>query len=76
MLLYLNNESIKAIHVCPSIAEAKTLISQRNSIASDIKTVSKPRGVVLSYEDGSIKKKLGRNSRYEWPFQKNCQCQF
>ena len=63
MLLYLNNESMKAIHVSPSVTEVKTLISQRNSVAFDSKTVSKARGVVLRYEDDSTEKEVNDNSR-------------
>jgi DNA replication ATP-dependent helicase Dna2 len=47
MLLYLNHESINAIHVSPSVPEVKSLLNQRNVVATEIKKVSKPRGVLF-----------------------------
>lgn len=45
MLLYLNHESINAIHISPSVPEVKSLLNQRNVVATEIKKLSKPRGV-------------------------------
>ncbi|KAL7558601.1 hypothetical protein ACA910_001301 [Epithemia clementina (nom. ined.)] len=46
-LLYINNEGLHAIHVAPHIAELKSLIGQRNSVASEQVLALKPRGVEL-----------------------------
>lgn len=51
MLLYLNHENYRASHVSPMLNEIKSLIGQRNLIASELERVSSPRGVVLSYEE-------------------------
>lgn len=51
MLLYLNHENYRASHVSPMLNEIKSLIGQRNLVASELERVSSPRGVVLSYED-------------------------
>lgn len=50
MLLYLNHESLNAQHVSPQINEIKSLLSQRNSLATQIKQAAKPRGVRIQYE--------------------------
>ncbi len=50
MLLYLNHESFKAVHVSPAINEVKSLLSQRNLIADEMKRASKPRGITIQYE--------------------------
>jgi DNA replication factor Dna2 len=51
ILLYLNQQSSKATHVAPGFHEFKSLIGQRNIIASELLKASKPRGVALAYED-------------------------
>ncbi len=51
MLLYLNHENYRASHVSPMLNEIKSLIGQRNLVASELERVSSPRGVILSYED-------------------------
>jgi DNA replication ATP-dependent helicase Dna2 len=45
VLLYMNHESIRAIRVSPMIQELKSLIGQRNVIASEMKKASAPRGI-------------------------------
>ena len=50
MLLYLNHESINAIHISPSVSEVKSLLNQRNVVATEIKKISKPRGVIFDTE--------------------------
>ena len=51
MLLYLNHESFRAVHVAPALNEIKSLISQRNTIATEAKRAAKPRGVTIQYEE-------------------------
>ena len=51
ILVYLNHQSIRSVHVSPLLHEIKSLIGQRNVVASEISRASKPRGIVLSYED-------------------------
>ena len=46
-LLYINNEGVRAIHVSPLISELKSLIGQRNAVASQQLMSSRPRGVKL-----------------------------
>ena len=45
MLLYLNHEGFNAIRVSPMMNELKSLIGQRNLVASELYRVSKPRGI-------------------------------
>ena len=52
VLLYLNHESMRSAHVAPLLNETKSLIGQRNVVASGLYKASRPRGVVLSYDDG------------------------
>jgi hypothetical protein len=51
MLLYMNSEAFRAVHVAPLMGEIKSLIGQRNVVASEMLRVSRPRGIVLSYEN-------------------------
>lgn len=51
MLLYLNHEGYRAMHISPLQNEIKSLIGQRNLVASEISKVSRPRGIVLAYEE-------------------------
>ena len=53
MLLYLNHDAYRAIHVSPMPSETKSLIGQRNLVASELNRVSLPRGIVLNYEEGT-----------------------
>ena len=56
VLLYMNNEAIKAVHVVPHISEIKSLIENRNTIAIETLRAARPRGILLSYQneqDGS-----------------------
>jgi DNA replication factor Dna2 len=50
LLLYLNNDSLRAVHVSPLLSEIKSLIGQRNLVAIEQVRASRPRGIVLSYE--------------------------
>jgi len=52
ILLYLNHQSQKINHVSPHLGEIKTLMSQRNVVASGLKKSSSPRGIALSYAEG------------------------
>ncbi len=47
MLLYLNHESLNAVHISPHVNEIKSLLNQRNVLASELKRASKPRGVEI-----------------------------
>jgi len=51
MLLYMNDSSFRAVHIAPLMSEIKSLIGQRNVVATESLRVSRPRGVVLSYEN-------------------------
>lgn len=51
LLLYINNDSIRAVHVMPLLPEIKSLMGQRNVVAFESLKSSRPRGVVLSYEN-------------------------
>jgi hypothetical protein len=51
MLLYMNSEAVRAVHVAPLMGEIKSLIGQRNVVASELLRASRPRGIVLSYEN-------------------------
>jgi DNA replication ATP-dependent helicase Dna2 len=55
ILLYLNDKSQQICHVSPQMNEVKTLMSQRNVVASDSKRALRPRGIGLSYEEGNGK---------------------
>jgi hypothetical protein len=53
MLLYLNEKSFNAIHIKPTLLDAKNLIGQRNDVACDGLKASRPRGIAIEYnEDG------------------------
>ena len=51
MLLYLNHESHSATHVKPTMSDIKTLIGTRNSVVCDVIRSSRPRGIVIKYEE-------------------------
>jgi hypothetical protein len=53
ILLYLNQQGTRSAHVSPLLNEAKSLVGQRNIVASGLHRASRPRGVVLSYGDGT-----------------------
>ena len=53
VLLYLNHQSQQINHVAPHLGEIKTLMSQRNVVASGLKKASTPRGITLSYAEGT-----------------------
>ena len=59
VLLYLNNEGCRAVRVKPMLNELKSLIGQRNVVASEMKKSSRPRGVVLNFDDESTETGLG-----------------
>jgi hypothetical protein len=50
MLLYMNNESVRVVHVLPTIGEIKSLIGQRNVVAVETLRSASPRGIVLTYQ--------------------------
>lgn len=50
ILLYMNNESLRAVHIKPMLSEIKSLIGQRNVVAIEQIRSSKPRGIDLLYE--------------------------
>jgi hypothetical protein len=51
MLLYMNPEGMRAVHISPVVGELKSLIAQRNVVAADLKRASVPRGVSITYQD-------------------------
>ena len=53
LLLYLNNEGYSSSHVLPLSNEVKSLIGQRNVLATGIRRASRPRGISLSYDENS-----------------------
>ncbi|KAL7430717.1 hypothetical protein ACHAXM_002466 [Skeletonema potamos] len=52
MLLYLNDKSLCARHVKPSLSDIKTLVGQRNGIVCDVLNAARPRGIALEYQEG------------------------
>jgi DNA replication ATP-dependent helicase Dna2 len=57
ILLYLNNESVRAVNVAPSLAEIKSLIFQRNLVATEQVRATAPRDVM---HDGEQKTDVAR----------------
>ena len=55
ILLYLNDKSQQICHVSPQMNEVKTLMSQRNVVASDSQHALRPRGISLCFEEGDRK---------------------
>lgn len=54
LLLYMNNEAVRAVHIAPMLSEIKSLIGMRNVVAIESIRASRPRGVRLSYEADDI----------------------
>ena len=54
VLLYLNREGHRALHVAPAAGEIKSLLGQRNAVASDLRRAARPRGIALSYESSEV----------------------
>jgi hypothetical protein len=50
LLLYINNDAIRAVPIAPIISEIKSLIGMRNLVAIESVCSTRPRGVRLSYE--------------------------
>lgn len=50
LLLYINNEAIRALPVAPVLSEIKSLIGMRNLVAIESVRSTRPRGIELSYE--------------------------
>jgi hypothetical protein len=50
MLLYMNNEMIRAIHIAPLLSEIKSLIGMRNVVAIETIRSLRPRGFRLFHE--------------------------
>jgi DNA replication ATP-dependent helicase Dna2 len=57
ILLYLNDKSQQICHVSPRMNEVKTLMSQRNVVASDSKRALRPRGISLCLEEADQENK-------------------
>jgi hypothetical protein len=51
ILVYLNQKSTRSVHVSPQPNEIKSLIGQRNVVASEVLRASRPRGVELVYDE-------------------------
>lgn len=61
LLLYINNEAVRAVHIVPMLSEIKSLIGMRNVFAIESNRASRPRGIRLSYEeDGESHKVITR----------------
>jgi hypothetical protein len=60
ILLYLNQKSFHSVHVAPMFNEIKSLIGQRNIVATELLRASRPRGISLSYEDESCEDDKGK----------------
>lgn len=63
LLLYLNDKGFRPTFVAPEFDEFKMLMANRNVIAGELVKVSKPRGVVLAYENHA-RDSDERNPRY------------
>ena len=62
MLLYLNHESLNAVHVSPETHEIKSLIGQRNNLATDKRVAARPRGITIHYERSDSNREQMRDS--------------
>lgn len=51
LLLYMNNEAIRAVHIAPTLSEIKSLIGLRNLVATEFTRSARPRGVRLVYDN-------------------------
>lgn len=51
LLLYMSSASTRAVNVAPMLSEIKSLIGLRNVVAVQSICASRPRGILLSYED-------------------------
>jgi len=51
VLLYLNNEAIRVFKVTPTLSEMKSLLVRRNVVATETLRASRPRGIILSYQE-------------------------
>jgi DNA replication factor Dna2 len=51
VLLYMNNETIRAIHIAPILSEIKSLIGMRNVVAIETIDSLRPRGVKIHCEE-------------------------
>ena len=51
VLLYMNNEAIRAVQIAPMLSEMKSLIGQRNVLAVEQLRALRPRGIQLTYEE-------------------------
>jgi hypothetical protein len=58
VLLYMNNKSLRAVHIAPLLSEIKSLIGQRNVLATEQRRAARPRGIVLLYENESAKSRV------------------
>lgn len=51
VLLYLNQEGMRAVRVSPMVKELKSLIGQRNVVANELKKASAPRGIKIDFDE-------------------------
>jgi hypothetical protein len=51
LILYMNNEAVRAVHIAPMLSEIKSMIEMRNVVAIESIRTSRPRGIRLSYEE-------------------------
>ncbi len=58
MLLYLNHQNLNAVHISPHVNEIKSLLNQRNVLATELKRASKPRGVEIEDDKEKENRKI------------------
>jgi DNA replication factor Dna2 len=58
LLLYMNNEAVRAVHIAPMLSEIKSLIGMRNVVAIESLRAARPRGIRLSYEEDGESSKV------------------
>jgi len=54
ILLYLNHQSHRAVHIVPSDGDIKSLINQRNVVATEIRRSLKPRGLGIASDENDM----------------------
>jgi hypothetical protein len=63
MLLYLNSENFNAVHISPDVNELKSLLSHRNYVAAELRKATAPRGIVIEYDNESMKQNMDSSRR-------------
>jgi DNA replication factor Dna2 len=58
LLLYMNNEAVRAVHIAPMLSEIKSLIGMRNVVAIESLRAARPRGIRLLYEEDGESSKV------------------